>query len=293
MSALHFVVCDTTSVTRQTTVALLLLLCAAATSAQGTDELVALINAYRAAPQTCDGARTTPAPALVPNAALAGVRVDPGRRLLDALKSRGYPASSAHFITVSGPAAAADVMRFIATRYCKPLTSPQFADIGVTKSGTHWQVILARRLLSPDLGDWRATGMEVLRLTNLARATARACGNRQFGPALPLSWNAKLGAAALAHSRDMAANNYLAHVAPNGSRADDRAAKQGYGWTSLGENVAAGQGSAEQVVAGWVASPEHCVNVMDPKFAEMGAAYAVNPKSDSTIYWTQVFGATR
>lgn len=293
MSALHAAANRPLSIMRNTSVALLLLLGASATHAHETDELVALINAYRAAPQTCDGARTTPAPPLVPNAALAGVRVDPGRRLLDALKARGYPASSTQYITVSGPVAAADVMRFIGTRYCQPLTSPQFDDIGVTRSGTHWQVILARRLLSPDLGDWRATGMEVLRLTNLARATGRICGNRQFGPALPLSWNAKLAAAALAHSRDMAANNYLAHVAPNGSRTDDRVAKQGYGWTNIGENVAAGQGSAEQVVAGWVASPEHCVNVMDPKFTEMGAAYAVNPKSDSTIYWTQVFGATR
>jgi uncharacterized protein YkwD len=33
--------------------------------------------------------------------------------------------------------------------------------------------------------------------------------------------------------------------------------------------------------------------MMKPEFADMGAAYAVNPSSDSTIYWTQVFGTRR
>jgi uncharacterized protein YkwD len=32
---------------------------------------------------------------------------------------------------------------------------------------------------------------------------------------------------------------------------------------------------------------------MDPQFTEMGAAYAINKKSDLLIYWTQVFGTPR
>ena len=257
------------------------------------EDLIAQVNAYRSEAQTCDGAATAPVPPLVANATLAAVRVEPNRRLLDSLKAAGYPAASTQYITVSGPVATGDVMRFIAERYCKPLTSAQFNDIGVQRIGTNWQIVLARRLLSPDLGDSQQAGMEVLRLTNAARATARSCGNRRFEAALPVSWNAKLAAAALGHSRDMAARSYLAHVAADGSRPPDRATRAGYSWASVGENIAAGQGSAEQVVAGWLASPGHCVNVMDPKFTEMGTAYAINPKSDSTIYWTQVFGATR
>jgi uncharacterized protein YkwD len=261
--------------------------------AQGAEDLVARINEYRCATQTCDGARTTPSPPLVPHPALAAVQVTPDRRLLDALKAAGYPAASTQYMTVSGPAATADVLRFIVQRYCKPLTAAQFTDIGVARNGTHWQIILAQRLLSPELRDWQQAGVEVLRLTNAARATPRTCGGLDFGAAPPLAWNARLAAAALAHSRDMATHNYLDHVAPNGSRVDTRATKQGYRWVQIGENVAGGQGSAEQVVAGWIASPDHCVNVMDPKFTDMGAAYVVNPKGDKTIYWTQVFGATR
>jgi uncharacterized protein YkwD len=278
---------------RLASVALLVSIAAPPVAASDTDDLVALINAFRAAPQTCDGARTVPAPPLVPNVQLAEVRVDTGTRLLDALKARGYLASSTQYIHVSGPTEASQAMRFMEPKYCAPLTSAQFNDIGVIKNGTVWQIILARRQLSSNLGDWQAAGMEVLRLTNAARAAPRTCGGRHYGAALPLSWNTKLAAAALAHSRDMAANNYLDHVAPNGSRADTRATKQGYSWARIGENIAGGQGSPEQVVAGWIASPDHCVNVMDPKFTEMGAAYVVNPKGDKTIYWTQVFGSTR
>jgi uncharacterized protein YkwD len=32
---------------------------------------------------------------------------------------------------------------------------------------------------------------------------------------------------------------------------------------------------------------------MQAGFSEMGAAHATNPKSNSTIYWTQVFGSPR
>ncbi|MBP8186054.1 MAG: CAP domain-containing protein, partial [Pseudomonas sp.] len=32
-------------------------------------------------------------------------------------------------------------------------------------------------------------------------------------------------------------------------------------------------------------------NLMNPAFRELGAAYAVDPKSDAGIYWTALFGA--
>lgn len=91
----------------------------------------------------------------------------------------------------------------------------------------------------------------------------------------------------------MAAHNYFSHRGKDGSLAGVRATRDGYDWRGIGENIAAGQGSAQQVVAGWLASPSHCFNIMHPDFTEMGAAYAVNPQSDAAIYWTQVFGSPR
>ena len=43
-------------------------------------------------------------------------------------------------------------------------------------------------------------------------------------------------------------------------------------------------------VDGWLASPGHCSNLMNPQLRDMGAAYATDPKSDAGIYWTALFG---
>jgi uncharacterized protein YkwD len=112
-------------------------------------------------------------------------------------------------------------------------------------------------------------------------------------PAPPLRWNDLLAAAAIAHSRDMAARNYFSHSAKNGNRVGDRAQREGYKWRRIGENIAAGQGSAEQAVSAWLSSPTHCANLMSRDFTEMGAAYALNSESETPIYWTQVFGRSR
>jgi len=91
----------------------------------------------------------------------------------------------------------------------------------------------------------------------------------------------------------MADRNYLRHRGANGSEVSDRARQAGYAWQSIGENIAGGQGSPEQAVSGWLTSPAHCANIMSGEYTEMGAAYAINPSSGATIYWTHVFGAAR
>jgi uncharacterized protein YkwD len=230
---------------------------------------------------------------MAPNPLLVGVRIPASGRLLDALKARGYQAASAQAIDVSGPTSAIAVMKFIQQRYCRQLTNPQFTEIGVGREGGEWHIVLTRRLLSPDLGDWQHAGQDVLRLTNAARNEPRTCGAKRFGPAPPLTWNDQLAAAALSHSRDMANRNFLDHTGRDGSRVSDRAAREGFAWQDVGENVAGGQGSPQHVVSGWLSSPTHCANIMNGRFTQMGAAYVVNPASDATIYWTQVFGRPR
>lgn len=267
-----------------------LFLFAQGVSAQETNDLVHLINDYRGTPRTCEATRTAAAGPLAPNPALAAAQFAAASRLLQELKTRGYLGESAHLINVSGPTNARAVMEFIEPRYCRALSDPQHTEIGVRRDGRNWQIVLARRLLASDLGDWREAAGKVLRLTNAARAEARACGSKHYGPAPPLDWDAKLAAAALMHSRDMAARNYFDHVGRNGSDPARRATQVGYGWQLIGENIAAGQGSAEQVVSAWLSSPVHCVNIMDQRFTAMGAAFALNPGSEATIYWTQSFG---
>jgi uncharacterized protein YkwD len=276
----------------------LLVFCVAAlgpaiASAQDAAELVALINTYRSAPQDCAGKRTVAVNPLAPDAHLDNVPTQSGRPLQDALKARGYPAARAFSITVSGPRDAGAVMNLIKRSHCGPLLDAQYSSIGVSREGRTWRIALARPVLSANLGEWRAAGEEVLRLTNSARAQPRTCGRRRFAAAPPLRWAGELGLAAFIHSRDMATRNYFDHRAPDGSRADARARREGYIWRRIGENIAAGQGSPQQAMAAWLASPGHCENIMAREFVEMGAAYAINEHSEHTIYWTQVFGTRR
>ncbi|KPA96862.1 CAP domain-containing protein, partial [Pseudomonas asplenii] len=111
-----------------------------------------------------------------------------------------------------------------------------------------------------------------------------------FAASAPLAWNALLAGAAEGHSRNMANSNFFDHQDRDGHTPGDRAELAGYLAQQIGENIAAGQDSARKVVDGWLASPGHCANLMNPQFHEMGGAYAVDPKSDSGIYWTAMFG---
>jgi uncharacterized protein YkwD len=261
--------------------------------AQDSGELVRLVNAYRSAPRGCEGKPGAPAGPLSPAAVLTQVRVAANGGLQAALKARGYAAAQAQAITLAGPTNAAAAMRFIEQRYCSVLLNPRYAEIGVARDGRTWRIVLARPVLSAELGEWTEAGKEILKLTNAARATPRSCGDWQFGAAPPVARAANLGAAALAHSRDMASRNFFEHRGTDGSQVGDRAARAGYRWRRVGENIATGQGSPGQAVSAWLCSPSHCANMMNPAFTELGAAYAVNASSDTTIYWTQVLGTPR
>ena len=64
----------------------------------------------------------------------------------------------------------------------------------------------------------------------------------------------------------------------------------GYPWSWAAENIAAGQTTPAAAVAGWLASPGHCSNIMDPNLEQLGVGYVYGPSSDWKHYWTQNFG---
>ncbi|WP_438943569.1 CAP domain-containing protein [Pseudomonas zhanjiangensis] len=273
---------------------LLAALCPGSGVHAGNDrQLVALINDLRQSSTGCGGRPVEPVAPLAPDERLARVRVASEAQLQAALRQAGYRAAKVQVIAVSGPRDAATALRAIKQRYCRELLSAQFAEIGVLRLANSWQVVLARPLSFASLGDWQAVGRAVLAQVNQARAAPRRCGERAFTAAPALTWDARLAKAALLHSRDMAEHDYFSHRGRDGSYADLRATRQGYRWRRIGENLAAGQNSVEQVVAGWLSSPEHCANIMNPRFTEMGAAYVLNPKSSGGSYWAQLFGTPR
>jgi uncharacterized protein YkwD len=135
---------------------------------------------------------------------------------------------------------------------------------------------------------------ELVRLVNEQRTAGASCGARgSFAATTPLAWDARLMGAAFVHSRDMAQNNLFSHTGSDGSTPSQRVSAAGYDWSTTGENIAAGQPTVAAVVAAWMASPDHCANIMTPAFRDFGVACATSSTSTYRIYWTMELGAPR
>ncbi|MCC6905952.1 MAG: hypothetical protein IT326_08930 [Anaerolineae bacterium] len=113
----------------------------------------------------------------------------------------------------------------------------------------------------------------------------------------PLVLNDKLSKAAELHSVDMAINEFFSHTsATTGSTPSQRITAQQYSWWTVGENIAAGYDTLEGVFEGWMASPGHKANILNPNFREMGLGHVVfdNPAArklpNYVHWWTQTFG---
>ena len=132
---------------------------------------------------------------------------------------------------------------------------------------------------------------DILKLVNETRAKGATCGGVYKPPVDPLTWNDELANAADGHSRDMADKNYFSHTSLDGRTFVNRITNSGYtGYKAVGENIAAGYNTASTVMNGWMNSPGHCSNIMDPTFSNLGVGYAYNSASDYKHYWTQDFG---
>lgn len=137
------------------------------------------------------------------------------------------------------------------------------------------------------------TEQALLDRVNEARSQPRQCGDESFDAAESLSWDCKLEEAARAHSEAMAKLEFFSHTGPDGVQIGERVTNRGYSWRAVGENIAGGQNSVEDVVDGWLSSPGHCSNIMSTKFTEMGAARVEAPDSQYSPFWTQVFARPR
>lgn len=130
---------------------------------------------------------------------------------------------------------------------------------------------------------------DALALVNKARAVA-GCG--------ALVVNPQLQAAAEGHATAMAKQNFFSHTGANGSKMQGRIQAQGYSGRKLAENIAAGQPTAQDVVAGWLKSAGHKRNMLDCDFTETGLAWVDQPDDKPLAgksaayryYWVQVFG---
>lgn len=216
-----------------------------------------------------------------------------GGRLHQAIERTGYRSTNSASMRVKGAANDAQIIRTLAANYCDSIANAQFTDIGIYRTSAQTWIVLAAPFTLPGIRDASAVGNKVLELVNQARSKPRRCGSKTYPAAKPLTLSAMLTQAALKHAQDMATEDFFDHEGSDGSSPSQRVSKTSYQWLAVAENIAAGATSPEQVVEGWLTSPGHCTNIMGQVYTQMGIAYALNPKSDAGIYWTQNFATPR
>ncbi len=127
----------------------------------------------------------------------------------------------------------------------------------------------------------------VLLLVNLERAAVGLS---------PLEPNPLLAAAAGGHASAMIQSDFFGHQGPDGDTADVRAAAAGYGG-GVGENLAAGFSTPEDMMDALMASPGHRANILHPDYKSMGVGYAFVVPDPGAVnfnhYWVQNFGLER
>lgn len=134
----------------------------------------------------------------------------------------------------------------------------------------------------------------------------------------PLAWNDTLAAVAQLHSRDMAENDFFSHRNPDGEGPTERGVGEGfscektfeqYRTEGIAENIyytypyssyqsterngeevrrynwKTEEDIAEEIVRGWMDSPDHRQNILDPRYDREGLGVA--RASDDRLYVTQ------
>lgn len=115
----------------------------------------------------------------------------------------------------------------------------------------------------------------IVELINLRR--------REAGLA-PLTVHQTLTACAQKYSEVQASQSNIDHTGPDGSTPGQRLSRCGYRWKHFGENLAAGQTSAEEVVSAWMASPGHRRNILSPKVREIGIGHTYRADDPGRYY---------
>jgi len=216
-----------------------------------------------------------------------------GYGIEDALKRANFRAVRTATIRIRGDVSDASLKVMLSKSHCRTLADSRFTAVGFKQELNAIAIVLAAPFAPPAVAEANQIARQVLQLVNEARSNSRRCGAKRFGAVPPIELDGKLSKAAMTHAKDMAARGYISHEGSDQSEPADRVARTGYAWKAVGENVAAGQYTAKEVVDGWLASPGHCSNIMDADYTQMGVAYVSNPKQEIGIYWAQVFGRPR
>ena len=90
-------------------------------------------------------------------------------------------------------------------------------------------------------------------------------------------------------SNDMVGSGQFTH----GTNFAARISAAGFHWSFAGENIATGFETPTEVVRGWMASTDHCQNILNPDYADVGTGVNPHPVrgfATGPSTWTQDFG---
>lgn len=100
-----------------------------------------------------------------------------------------------------------------------------------------------------------------------------------------LSVNTNISSAALTRAKEI--EKSFSHTRPNGTNFGTVLTENNVSFKGSGENIAWGQTTPQQVMEGWLNSPGHRANILNPKFTSIGVGHYQNSKGVN--YWTQLF----
>jgi uncharacterized protein YkwD len=112
---------------------------------------------------------------------------------------------------------------------------------------------------------------------------------RQRAGLQPLAANAALTQSAQDYAGVMGDGTCFSHSC--GSTLGERINRAGYAnWTAVGENIALGQATPENVMAAWMGSSGHRGNILGAQYRHIGVGLAAKPNGQ--LVWVQTFGAS-
>lgn len=119
----------------------------------------------------------------------------------------------------------------------------------------------------------RSIEKEVIKLVNEERAKVNI---------EPLQLDEELMKLSKLKAEDMSKNGYFDHTSPTYGSVGKMAKDNKIDFSTIGENIAQGYTTSEEVVAGWMNSPGHKANILNPDFKYIGVGI-------TGTFWSQIF----
>ncbi len=143
---------------------------------------------------------------------------------------------------------------------------------------------LYRQRPAGELGAADRVQQRVIELTQVTRAEAGLA---------PLVVAGALMRVAEEYSQVQAGRGAISHTGPDGTTPGQRLTRAGYAWAFVGENLGAGQSTADDMFQAWMGSPDHRAIILDPRPRAIGVGHTFRPDDPSRMqnYWTMTLAA--